>query len=96
MAGPLRWADHPTRRLERLLEQIVQDREALHVLAGLGRRDQVDVQFGKKMGAQRRAVGLGQGGHPQALADPTGQREVGLDHRGGPLAQLGIQAQALR
>jgi hypothetical protein len=88
MAGPLWRADHAAGCLEKLLEQIVQDREALHVLAGLGRRDQLDMQLGKKMGAQGRAVGLGQGGDAQALADPAGERQVGLDDRGGPLAQV--------
>ena len=67
VAGPLWRAHNPAGHLERLLEQIVQEREVLHVRAGLGRRGQVDVQLGKGMRAQRGAVGLGQGGDPQAL-----------------------------
>ena len=76
MAGPLWRAHNAAGHLERLLEQLVQEREALHVLAGLGRHDQVDVQLGKKMWAQGRAVGLGQGGDSQAFADPAGEGEV--------------------
>jgi hypothetical protein len=88
VARPLWRAHNPAGHLERLLEQIVQEREVLHVRAGLGRRDQVDVQLGKRMRAQRCAVGLGQGGHPQALADPAGEGEVGLQYLGGTLAQV--------
>ena len=71
-------------------------REVLPVGAGLGRRDQVDVQLGKGMRARRRAVGLGQGGDPQPFAAPAGDVDRRQRRDRDPAAQpMGARPQPM-